>query len=335
MEKEKKKKPYYLIVVGIALIIMYFVFKDSLEDILVEIKNIELNTIFKLMILGFIPFLIEPIIIKMLLKDEKDLTYRKALSSTFNAWFYRGVTFGTGTQIAQVAFLKGNNISVGKSMSALTFMYLFQKIAVVIMGLLGFFINKAFIKEVYASASKYILLTILLAFLIAVFLVLLNMSKKFHELLVGLLRKISKKENYQEKIDKLENEFTQLREESKFIVDNKKLIALAIGLQMVKLLQWYMVPYVLIKATGKSLAFVQVVGTMAIVMMIIGVIPSTGGVGSTEFAFILLFTQLIGAVKAKSYSLIYRAVTFYYPFLLGMIYMIMYRLITTIKVKHS
>lgn len=335
METNKKKKPYYLIVVAIALVIMYFVFRDSLEDIIGEIKNIDFNTIIKLMILGFIPFLIEPLIIKMLLKDEKELTYRRALSSTFNAWFYRGVTFGTGTQIAQVAFLKKYDISVGKSMSALTFMYLFQKIAVVIMGLMGYLINRAFIKKVYDSAAKYILLTILLAFIIAVFLVLLNMSKKFHQFLIGLLRKISQKEVYQEKIDKLENEFEKLREESKFIVENKKMIVLAIVLQMTKLLQWYMVPYVLIRALGKSMGFIEIVGTMAIVMMIIGVIPSTGGVGSTEFAFILLFTQIIGAVKAKSYSLIYRAVTFYYPFLLGMIYMIMYRLITTIKEEHS
>ena len=52
-------------------------------------------------------------------------------------------------------------------------------------------------------------------------------------------------------------------------------------------------------------------------VMLAAVIPAPAGIGSTEFVFTSLFSEIVGMGLAGSASLLYRFGTFVFPFLVG------------------
>lgn len=78
-------------------------------------------------------------------------------------------------------------------------------------------------------------------------------------------------------------------------------------------------PYIALKAVHAdiSVSFMNVIVTSAFMLMIVGVIPVVGGIGPSEFVYILLFSVLYGKVYAGSTMILYRMANYYIPFLIG------------------
>lgn len=94
---------------------------------------------------------------------------------------------------------------------------------------------------------------------------------------------------------------------------------------MIKMSCWYVIPIIAIYAAGGSLGGVtvaQAITVTALMQLIMGVIPTSGGVGSLEVVFSLLFAAVFGKVMAGSSMVLYRISTYYIPFLISVIIML-------------
>ncbi|MPN41745.1 hypothetical protein SDC9_189300 [bioreactor metagenome] len=119
----------------------------------------------------------------------------------------------------------------------------------------------------------------------------------------------------------VEKKLTTLQTETKKILKNKKQAVMVIGIQMVKISCWYLIPYFAIKGMDVSIALSpsRCVAVVALVVALVGVIPTPGNVASIEILFTLMFTTLVGETYAGAVMIIYRFTTYYVTFFLAII----------------
>ena len=88
-----------------------------------------------------------------------------------------------------------------------------------------------------------------------------------------------------------------------------------------KLFCWYLIPGILLRGRLK-VGLADCVAVMAFVTAVAGVLPAPAGIGSTEFAFMLLFRGLAKEPELLSCALVYRFMTYILPGLLGGIWIL-------------
>ncbi len=71
-----------------------------------------------------------------------------------------------------------------------------------------------------------------------------------------------------------------------------------------------------------GVSFGQALTVTALMQLIMGVIPTSGGVGSLEVVFSLVFAAVFGKVLAGSSMVLYRLSTYYIPFLVSIVIML-------------
>ena len=87
---------------------------------------------------------------------------------------------------------------------------------------------------------------------------------------------------------------------------------------------WYVIPTLAIYALGGDLggvSFAQGLTVTSLMPLLMGVLPTSGGVGSLEVVFSVLFAAVFGKVVAGSSMVLYRLSTYYIPFLFSLVMM--------------
>ena len=80
----------------------------------------------------------------------------------------------------------------------------------------------------------------------------------------------------------------------------------------------YTIPWFSIRFMGLApLTFGQVQTLAALMMLLSNALPNVGGMGSIETAFYLIFTGFLGESAAMSALVVYRAATYYLPFVVS------------------
>lgn len=106
--------------------------------------------------------------------------------------------------------------------------------------------------------------------------------------------------------------------ESKEMLRNRTCCRNAMILNFLKLFWLFMVPFLSMRALNiNSMTFGKTQTLSAIMLLLIGVLPNVSGADPAEFAFLLLFTPLIGRISAFSALILYRVATYFFPFLLS------------------
>ena len=75
------------------------------------------------------------------------------------------------------------------------------------------------------------------------------------------------------------------------LMGKKRLVAGAVGLNLIKFAFWYSIPYLIFLGQGE-ITLPQTMAVTSLSVMLAAVIPSPAGIGSTEFVFIALFPVL-------------------------------------------
>ena len=123
----------------------------------------------------------------------------------------------------------------------------------------------------------------------------------------------------------LRGECQMLERASKHIIRKKRLVIEILLLNTVRNAFWYGIPY-LIFAGHAEITMVQTMAVTSLSIMLAAVLPAPGGIGSTELVFTSLFAGIVGTGLAGSAALLYRFGTFIFPFLLGMVIVIVRRI---------
>lgn len=157
---------------------------------------------------------------------------------------------------------------------------------------------------------------------ICLVLILACVSERFHRTLAWLGRKADRKHKYEDKIMQMEGKGMLLRQETENLMKDRRDIILVLLMELVKLGCWYVIPYTILHPAGSGIF--ETACVTSLILMLAGIIPAPGGLGSTEGVFILLFSRIAGGIEAASAMLLYRFATYMVPCALGGICVIIF-----------
>lgn len=307
------KLAFVLILIGIII----YTFKDSAGDILTQIADTSLLVLVGICISSILYELVEGWITWSLAKVyNPDFKYWQGVESAFYAAFYRVATLGSGAGVAAIYYFNEHGVSYSKGTGMYTVEYMLHKVSIAIFSGLFFVLNWSYMQEYYSEYNTTLLAGFGITFVIAAVLLLFACSKKFHEMLLWIVRKLNRSGRLTEPLAKLEEQCQILEEAAGILLKRGGLIGGCILKNLLKCVFWYGIPF-LILAGSYDISLPQALAVTSLAMMLAAVIPAPAGIGSSEFVLTMLFAMIVGTAEAGSVALLYRFATFVLPFLIG------------------
>ena len=161
---------YVVLLVGI--IVAIITFRKELYDIMISLKQVPMYIFIGMIICAQGYYIIDGAITKKMVAHEKNITYRQGIACTYYCAFFRVVTLGSGSGIAQVVYLAKCGIDVAKSSSIAMIQYVLQKFTIVLLGIISYII---FYKDICILLGKYsifVFVGVIVAFLIISFILI-------------------------------------------------------------------------------------------------------------------------------------------------------------------
>lgn len=305
---------FLAVVIGIAA----FAFRDSYGDIIKELIRTPLNIVIiaLLLVLGY--FTIEGLIITTLAKKYvPSFTFRDGIHCAYYCGFFKIVTLGGGSGIAEVYYLYRKGISTGTGTGMSLVQYTMQKVAITLFGLTSLIIFNRRIMQIISGYGIYVLLGSLLVVAIVSFFVFIGMSKKLSNLIIALLRKIPiSKPSVRSKIDKLAYNIDIFQQETAELIREKKKLILIVIYNILKLVFWYLIPCI-VCMNGDNIDIGFYLALASVVFMLAGAVPLPAGYGSVDVIFVVIFMRVVGVTRATSAMVIFRFATILIPLVLG------------------
>ena len=298
--KNKKKHFITAILATLFLIlVLYLIFHDSLGEIKTQLFQADKKALLILVIFGNLYILLDGWVLHyMIVKNREKCTLWQAIRLAYMVVFFNVTTFAAGTKPAQIYDLyQESQIKPGKSFGILTMEYVSHKLTIVLYAavMLCFFHTVLF--QVSGLEKNYLLTGFGVSFAILLFLTMFCINQKFAPWLLRCSDHI-KKEKIKEK---------------------QQWIGL-IFRNAVKITCLYALPAVAIFAvTGERLplSVLECLAFSSVMQLLIGVIPSSGGTGSTELVFLMLFGSMTEKSVCGAAMILYRMATYYLPFLIS------------------
>lgn len=250
---------------------------------------------------------------------QKKFTTRDGFFAACYSAFYRVVSLGSGTMIAEVLFYRQKKIATTKAAGITMIHMIFYKLSVLLFGLISFLVNWPIFQHTSWYQLLFSIAALVLTAAIILFLLFLSLNVHFHSWLIKKSHQLVKKKKWRDKLDNFHNQIISLRLTVQTILQNKTLLYQLCFLNILKLIVWYSIPF-LVLSESHQLSYYTVFSYLALVVAFSGVIPTPAGLGSFEFIYLWLFKPLVGTVDAVSSMLLYRFVTYFLPFFIGMIY---------------
>ena len=302
--KNKKKHFITAILATLFLIlVLYLIFHDSLGEIKTQLFQADKKALLILVIFGNLYILLDGWVLHyMIVKNREKCTLWQAIRLAYMVVFFNVTTFAAGTKPAQIYDLyQESQIKPGKSFGILTMEYVSHKLTIVLYAavMLCFFHTVLF--QVSGLEKNYLLTGFGVSFAILLFLTMFCINQKFAPWLLRCSNHI-KEEKIKEKA-KAKQQWIGL-----------------IFRNAVKMTCLYALPAVSIFAvTGERLplSVLECLAFSSVMQLLIGVIPSSGGTGSTELVFLMLFGSMTEKSVCGAAMILYRMATYYLPFLIS------------------
>ncbi|MCM1307556.1 MAG: flippase-like domain-containing protein [Butyrivibrio sp.] len=315
-----------LAVVAAMLLILYFLFKDSYKDIAKQLAQTNLFILAGMVVLGNMYYLIDAILYSYLLRREgHPMSFRACTAVAYMCVFFNVTTFGAGIKPAQVIYLHSKGIDSGRGFAITAMPYVFHKTVIVVYALVMLAFNNAFVIRNFSQTFIYIYLGAGLSVAIIVCMILMCEAKGFHNFVLKIIDFIFKSERFDGMKQGLRRWAESLREGTKDIIKSPKAWVNFSLMNILKMTCWYVIPMIAIYASGGTMngvTFGQALTATALMQLVMGVIPTSGGVGSLEVVFSLIFAAVFGKVLAGSSVVLYRLSTYYIPFLVSIVVML-------------
>ncbi|MCD8239554.1 MAG: lysylphosphatidylglycerol synthase domain-containing protein [Clostridiales bacterium] len=243
--------------------------------------------------------------------------FKQALGVTFIGIFGKTAAFSAGIIPLQGYYLYKYNIEPGKTVGLMNLKYIFHKFAVFVYAAAALLLN-SFVGLEIPSLMKYVYLGFGLSGIIIIFLILICALPAVQRLLLSLTEKLPNSGKWAHRKEVWSSSLKSIYEESKNVLKNKGCCIKIISVNLFKLFWFYAVTFICIKVLGFSgLNFTETQILSAVMLLITGVLPNVAGVGSAEAAFMLLFSAFLGKTGTSSALILYRSVTYFFPFLLS------------------
>lgn len=244
---------------------------------------------------------------------------RDGIAVAYRCEFCRLITFGNGAGIAEIHYLhkKGIEPAAGTGISILQFVM--KKIGVAVLGIIGFILLYCFsdTKTLFREYTVFLVMGCIITTAIVFFLLLVTLSNKVMTFMLWSIDKISARfPSFAEKAASLKEQVCLLNESGHLFLCQKHTLIQIILCNLIKLAAIYCIPAYLLQGKCDT-GFMECAAMMAAVYMLAGVIPAPSGIGSLEFVYLLFFGVLADSGDIVPALLVFRFVTWIFPFMLG------------------
>lgn len=329
-EKAKLIKLVFKVIL-LALIILWifrFLLGDMYQHVLRQIISTSRTGVLILIGLEIIFICLDSVTITLIVKRYKrDYSYGEGLDVLLYGNFYKGITFGSGTMVARLYLLNKQEVPAGISSGMLTVQSLFHRLAVIMNATVFMVSFNVFRLFDFATYRPYFILGYCMNFIMMTGTVFICTWKEFHQIILAVIQKVLRAVKKEDYLREVEIYFRDLEKESRFLLEKTGWCLKLILINSIKLMFWYVMPYVIyISVTGSKpgASLVEIMTLTAMMHLLLGVIPTPVGMGSTEVVYLILFSHLFGKVTASTTMIIYRLFTYYMPFVLSILFMLIY-----------
>lgn len=305
-----------------------YTFRDSAAPILEQLKKTTPEILAGICVMTVVYHIIEGAITTILARQYNPaFTLRNGIGNAFFCSFYRVATLGSGAGVAAIIYLGENGVEYSCGFGLYMLQYAFHKISIALFSMLFFVMSWGYMYHHFGSYFWLLQAGYLVTFIITIVLILFCCSTRFHKLVFRILEFVNRKTKG--KLDKFtadtKEQCEMLETASRHLLKKKKMVAGTIALNMIKFCFWYGIPY-LIFAEYSDITLVETMAVTSLSVMLAAVLPAPAGIGSTEFVFTSLFSEIVETGMAGMASLLFRFATFVFPFVIGAVVVIIRRI---------
>ncbi len=313
-----KRSTWARIIFAAALIlIIIYTFWGSWQDIVNRILNTAPLILILIATWTVIYHLIEAWITLSLARIyNPDLRYYQAIYCAFYASFYRLSTLGTGSGVAAIVYLGGHGLEYYEATGMYMFQYTLHKVSIAAFSGIFFLINWTAMVSSYRRYGVYLILAYILTIVIVVFFILLIVFPPFHRVVMWFLEKFNRRHRFDNLVDRVRKELDAMEKTAPDLLKNGRIIVATILKNFLKLCFWYSIPF-LVLFQDRVVSLRMSLGVTSLAVTTAAVIPTPAGIGSSELIMSGLYSVLIGVQEAAAVTLLYRIATFFLPFGIG------------------
>ncbi len=331
----KQKNLIKLVFVIFIVVAIVYVFKDSLPQILAELKKTSIATLLFLCASSAIYEAIEGwITYSFARKYNKNFTYQMAVSSVYYASFYRVATLGSAGGVAAIHYLHEKGIPVSQGTGFYTLGYALHKGSIALFSMITLAISFPFIFQHYRQYGGLLAAGYGIMLAITLGLIMFCCWNKCHVILIKLARKCNYKGRFDRQVDRLEKECAMMEETSQTLMTSPLFVISILGKNLLKDFFWYVIPFLVLYRYG-AFTLEQSLAITSLSIVVSAVIPTPAGIGGTEYVLTMLLAVFVGTGAAGSATLLYRFATFIFPFLVGAVVVLVRRVGKTVKKKQN
>ena len=329
-------KKYSINILVIFLVSMFSVnlaLQGNFKEIQNMFSNVSLFTFVFLLIISFIPHLIEALILKKFAKLYcSTYRYKDGLINALSGSFLSGITpFASGGQFMQAYLFKKQGVQYADSTGLLLMHFILYQICLVGYTLLIVLFKYQEFSNYYNGFLSLALLGFLINSIVIIMLLLGALSYKAQYFLTHTILKIAYKFKLIKESDvskrKLEKYLIDFREGLKTIRKYPLQMFSIILLFFIKLTILYSLPFCVLFFTQQNMSyqlFFDCFALCAFVYLITAFVPIPGSSGGTEGTYIILFSVLVGEVTGRFSMIVWRFITYYFTILIGCIIFMVY-----------
>lgn len=309
----KKTVAASLLLLVLLVLVMGQLVGENGKEVLSVMKQLPLWAMVLLCIFSVGYLVVDGLIMTVLARGyDRAFPLGAGLLSGFYMGAVRAPTFGMASAPALVLAMTRQNISVEWAAGMAGISYGIQKLAIALLAGVGLFWCWPQVQEIFGQNARYVWMGYGLTVAIVAAILVCFLCPTLHGMATGLLRRLPNP-RAKRLADALDQRLSQLRSQTRLLLAKRKRLAVALGLNGIKLLFWYAMPYVVLSSTQSlaGLDFGQVVSFTALTMALAGVIPTPGGVASVEILFTMLFAPAVGEPVALAAMVLYRFFSYY------------------------
>ena len=326
----KTKKSYILNIVLILVISGISLYLSIGSEVSTVFKTITTAHPFWLFILCFIMFMyyvfdgLATMIFARFYK--KDFTLKEGFVNGLVGTLFSGLTpSSSGGQFAQVFVFNNQGISPAISTSILLMCFISYQIVIMGFTAVIMIVDSSYFLDKGVGVSSMAAVGFLINAVVTLLLFAGAKSKKFQNFIVDkvvyLLSKTPLINDYESTCFRIQNYFSEFREQMNVLQKNKKALLQTVLCNVVKLSIIYSTPFFSCLALGIKVPvtlFVQFLGLASIINLINTFLPIPGASGGSEGCYMILF-GFLGRANASSSMFLWRFFSFYFGLILGMI----------------
>ncbi|WP_026895107.1 lysylphosphatidylglycerol synthase transmembrane domain-containing protein [Clostridiisalibacter paucivorans] len=320
----KKNLMNFLFVFMVLLISIYILFSSKditqLKDILDKSNKVYILLSLLSMIIFWI--LDGQILFNVIKMMGIEFRYIYAIKTIFVGQYFMSITpFSSGGPPALIYSLKKHGVKVWDGSIIILVKYIINEIALGIFIVIGYMYNKNILDSELKYIKPFILFGIVVSIIIGFFILINFLNTEFTERLIKYLLSFMKKIGLSKKkkmISKIEHTVEEYKISVEKIKNTRKIVIKIVILNILKLLIYYNITYLVFRTFGDfDIKVKNIITLQPLLEIAIAYIPIPGKSGAAEAGFYLMFQGIFSSEKLIYGVILWRVVTYYSRIIVG------------------